>query len=277
MAVTTIQQKAYQETSDKPITTFEIVEPVIATGVAVGGIAITTLSLLYGSIYLPWAALAAAPGFFHGPKLYSNWIPKLIWKMPKGEVIRAVTNIPNVKWGFLGWKENSTHSNHFDENLADALVGLCQKNKLSSHADFECGGKGEYTKVMLEEGIRSTSYDYSDYSVRAHKLHAITDNLEQKYDLVTSFEVLSKTVPGQEEEFVKRLADRTNSSGMIAMSCALPGQAGPNSNTMTNQKVIDIFKKYGCTVDYSASTKLRRAANPMHMWLKGSIMVFKKA
>lgn len=280
MAAITAQQRAYQATSDRPMNSPEINSRMVLTAMCASYFALSFIckfALNLEVLAFGFAVGAVTPLFFYGTKVYTDWIPKLAWKLPKGEIIRKLTNVPNIGLGLDGWRSNSTHSNHFDQNLADALVGMCNNDQLTTHADFECAGRGEYSQTLRSAGIESDAFDFSVASVnRTVHLATLDEQASREYDLVTSFEVVSKTLPGEEETFIKKLINSTKPNGVIAMSCAVPGQAGPNSNHHTNEEIIAIFKKYGCKHDDSASWKLRRSTNPMHPWLKHTIMVFKK-
>lgn len=281
MSAVTMRQRVFEATSSKPLTSFEIYEPMVSTAIAASSLTVSILTRVlvgFNPLAIGFAALAALPGSIHGTKLYTDWIPKMLWTMPKGEMIRCLTGVPNVKLGLAGWKSDSVHSNHFDKNLADALVGLCRKYNLHSAADFECAGKGQYAEVLREAGIPADGFDFSPASVKNYKDLRLATLRElqssKKYDLVTSFEAISKTLLGEEALFAAKLVNATKPGGKIAMSCAIPGQAGPNSNCYTNEEIIGIFERNGCKYNKEATNKLRRLANPTHPWLKSSIMVF---
>ncbi|HSX25744.1 MAG TPA: hypothetical protein VLE89_01895 [Chlamydiales bacterium] len=288
MTAVTMRQRAFESASSKPLTSSEIYGPMVSTSIAASSLVASILARTLVGFFNPWtigfAALAALPGSIYGTRVYTDWIPKALWSMPKGEAIRCLTGVPNVKLGLKGWKNNSVHSNHFNENLADALVGLCRhyfRSSSVSVADFECGGRGQYPAVFREAGFQADGFDFSPASVNKYKDLQLATLSElqpaKKYDLVTSFEAISKTLPGEEEVFIKKLIHLTKSGGKIAMSCAIPGQAGPNSNCYTNKEIIAIFERENrCKYNEEATLKLRRLANPMHLWLKSSILVFDK-
>lgn len=264
------------------LTRFEVYEPMVSTAIATISMGLSVFAKYYmnsNPYSMGFALLSAAPGAFHGSKLYTNWIPKLAWKFPKGEVTRALTNVPNVRLGLEGWQRDSTHSNHFDENLAEKLVVLCKQNDFKSSADFDCAGKGQLSERLNKAGIRAKGYDFSEASVKMFKnlkLATLSSKPIEASELVTSIEVMSKTLPGQEEKFVKNLVDATTPGGMIVASCAIPGQPGPNINCHTNEKIKQIFERNQCTYDEAATWDLRRSVNPMHYWLKNTILAFKK-
>jgi hypothetical protein len=245
---------------------------------------------LYSPLAIGLSATGATlPVLFHGPKVYTNWIPEL-YRLGKGEAIRRGTGVPDVKKGLEGWQEDSTHSTHFNDGLARGIVGLCQKEKFTKAADFDCGGQGQYAEALEKRGVVVHGYDFSlastgskdsrnlSVEVKHTTLEADPSHKEQ-YELVTSLsDVTSKTLPGkkEEEQFCKKLIDATKSRGMIVTSCAIPGQPGPNSNCKTNKAIQDIFKKNGCTFLNKPTNRLRHLANPIHPWLMRSLMVFRK-
>lgn len=227
----------------------------------------------------PWALgftiAGALPGVYFGKKLYDDWIPGCL-RMARGEIVRKITGVPNPKLGLDGWQKDSTHSNHFDQELADALVAMCKKRQLTTSINFGCGGKGQYSRTLKNSGIDAEASDFSRGSESNQISHTTLTQMEseKEYDLVTSFEVMSKTLPGQERDFVQKLINATKEGGVIAMSCAVPGQRGPNSNLLTNNEVRALFKEKGCTYDEDATIRLRKAVHGVHTWLNTNIMVF---
>ncbi len=289
----TPQMKAYLMASPKPMPHFQVNEPMIATALSAAGIGWFLLSKLAAHTNYWTIALALLPAYKHGTKLFTRWLPDLVWRLPKGEATRIWTNNPDVSQGLPGWFWDARHSNHFSLELAEALVGLAQTRGANTHADFECAGDDRYARAMRNGGVDSQGYDFSFASVRAHandiigdprdstrpdrrlKLATLGKKTPMKYKMVTSFEALSKTLFGEEEAFVRQLVDATEPDGIIIMSCAAPGQAGPNSNCLSKDAVIGLFGKLGWGYNPGPTMKLRNAAG-MYPWLRRNILVFTK-
>ena len=279
MTTQTISRTSYPRISDKPLTEFEIEEPFVSTAVSVTSLAllVITAPAAMPVLSIGLGGLTLLPVMRHGFQIYTGWIPECA-RMMKGEVIRYAIKRPNVMKGLLGWQGNCLHSSHFDQKMAEALVQMCKKNKWDSAVHFDCGGKGEYIEKLKQNEIDADGFDFSASSVRLNPTLQLTDlnassSLKQ-YDLVFSFEVMSKTLPGEEAIFAQKLISAAKQGGVIVVSCALPDQSGPNSNPLSLQMVSDIFYQNGCTLDPSLSCKLRRVASPIHPWLRKNTLAF---
>ncbi|HSX11436.1 MAG TPA: hypothetical protein VLF94_06970 [Chlamydiales bacterium] len=285
--VTSKQEAWYDSLSHKPPSLLEIHGPMISASTAVSSAALSFLAKVAVNSN-PWcltfAALAAAPGVVYGRQVYTDWIPTMVRDLAWGECVRKWKRVPDADRGIPGWQDDSTHSNHFDAKLADALVGLHHKKRFASYADFECGGRGLYPETFKKAGIAGPvgGYDFSQASVLANKdlwlasLYDPQPRVDETYDLVTSFEAISKGLPEQVDAFIMKLIHATRKDGMLVMSCAHPGQAGPNCSWRKPEEIIAFCKQNGCRYNEAATMKLRRAAGPMHPWLKENILAFDK-
>lgn len=208
---------------------------------------------------------------------YPKWLNQLA-AMAAGEVKRHLLKTPDAAKGIQGWQQFSQHSHHVSPDFADAVIEMCQAKMISgSAAIYDLAGNGDYLPIFQKQFTKVTAYDFSRASAEGAVQHTTTTDREYQFELVFSpSDVMSKGTEIEQEQFVQKMVCAAALNGTIVVTCAVPGQPGPNCTPLSNEEAIAKFTTRGCEYDEEATMKLRRLADPMHSWLEHSILVFRK-
>jgi len=174
------------------------------------------------------------------------------------------------------WSKEEAEEHHaFSKKLAELLIG--QLNLSLPIIDFGCGN-GAYVDYLKDKGANDIiGYDGTEFEHELIKQHDLTKPLKLKEKAQIICLEVGEHIPSKYEKVLLDTLTK-NSSGIIILSWAIPGQGGlGHVNEQTNRHVIVEMRNRQYGLDGEATTKLREGMKTDKLWwFANTLMVFKK-
>lgn len=177
------------------------------------------------------------------------------------------------------WNQQEANEHHIFSYRVAKWIGEFISYTNNIVYDLGCG-KGTYTKYFQDIGRNNSigidGEEYEDVECDNFSVNDLTNKLKfTEKGVIICLEV-GEHIP---EEYLETFIDNltNNSSGLIILSWAVPGQDGiGHVSCRTNQWVIDEMAKRGFKFNELATKEIRKQPEGYVNYFKDTLMIFNK-